>query len=185
MVTMLRLNIFHSVEYSNTVIENIPVARIKLSKVATVKEDPLFKILLLRQSNKREYDNSRLSDNQKSQLLSLPITKDNQIEIIDSEKNNSYLQQVLTEAMSIEGKSKQRDLETIKMFRFNDQEVQQFRDGFGLEHSGVTGLKKVFVETFILDSKSTEKDSTGFAKQSVDITRAAGSVYKHLRFTYQ
>jgi hypothetical protein len=159
-------------EYSNTVIENKPVARITLNKSTSVQEDPLFKQLLKRQSNKREYDNSRLNVKQKSQLTNLFSAPDSHLTIIDSEKNNGYLQNTLTEAMQIESENKLRDLETIKMFRFNDQEIQQYRDGFGLEHTGMTGLKKMFVETFILDRKSTEKDSTEFARQSVDITRS-------------
>jgi hypothetical protein len=159
-------------EYGNTVIENKPIALIKLIKSALVQEDPLFSQLLKRQSNKREYDNSRLSVEQKSQLANLSFIAKSQLTIIDSDKNNSYLQTMLPEAMRIEGESKQRDLETIKMFRFNDQEVQHYRDGFGLEHSGMGSLKKIFVETFIMDRQSTEKDSTQFAKQSVEIARS-------------
>jgi len=158
-------------EYSNTVVENKPVARIKLINTDAVQEDPLFKQLLTRQSNKREYDNSQLSIEQKSQLNALDLAKGNHLRIIDDKQDSHYLQQTLTEAMRIEGTDKQRDLETIKMFRFNDQEVEKYRDGFGLEHNGVTGFKKILLETFLLDREKTEKDSSSFAKQGVDITR--------------
>ncbi|MCP4325828.1 MAG: twin-arginine translocation pathway signal protein [Psychromonas sp.] len=157
-------------EYSNTVVEDKPVARINIIKGSGVQEDPLFKHLLTRQSNKREYDNSQLTVEQKSQLNNLVLAKNSQLTIIDNKQDNHYLQQTLTQAMSIEGSNKQRDLETIKMFRFNDQEVEKYRDGFGLEHAGVTGLKKTLLETFFLDREKTEKDSSTFAQQSVDIT---------------
>ncbi|MCP5076974.1 MAG: twin-arginine translocation pathway signal protein, partial [Psychromonas sp.] len=159
-------------EYSNKVVEDNPVARIKIMKGDAVQEDPLFIHLLQRQSNKREYDNSQLSLEQKSQLNGLVLAKSNHLTIIDNKRDNQYLQQTLTQAMRIEGTDKQRDLETIKMFRFNDQEVQKDRDGFGLEHSGVTGFKKTLLETFLLDREKTEKDSSSFAQQGVDITKS-------------
>ncbi len=163
---------FPAGEYSNQVVEDRPVARITLNKNAAVTEDPLFAHLLTRQSNKREYDNSLLTVAQKSQLNDLFVAPQTQFTVVDNDKDNRYLQQMLTQAMHIEGLDKQRDLETIKMFRFNDQEVAKYRDGFGLEHSGVTGMKKLLAETFFLDRASTEKDSTDFAKQSTDIARS-------------
>lgn len=159
-------------EYRNTVIEDKPVARINLISSDTLPEDPLFKHLLTRQSNKREYDNSLLTAAQKSQLNALVLTKDSHLTICDNKQDSHYLQQTLTEAMRIEGTNKLRDLETIKMFRFNDQEIEQYRDGFGLEHAGVTGVKKVFLETFLLDREKTEKDSRSFVQQGIEITNA-------------
>lgn len=169
----VNIEYFPEGEYSNREISYKPVAYIKLIKDSTVQEDPLYKQLLIRQSNKREYDNSLLTKEQKLQLNNLPLAFNNHLTIADNDQDKHYLQQLLTEAMRIEGESKKRDLETIKMFRFNDQEVQQYRDGFGLAHAGVSGIKKLFVETFLLDRASTEKDSTNFSKQSVDITRSA------------
>lgn len=166
------IDYFPEGEYSNRVTESKPIARILLEKSASVQEDPLYAYLLTRQSNKREYDNSRLTNAQKSQLNNLPYALNSHLKIIDSEEDNSYLQGMLTEAMRIEGDNKHRDLETIKMFRFNDEEVLQYRDGFGLAHSGVSGMKKIIAETFFLDRAVAEKDSTNFAKQSVDFTRS-------------
>jgi hypothetical protein len=159
-------------EYSNAVIENRPVARVVFTKKTAIDVDPLFKYILKRQSNKREYDNSRLSPVQKFQLQALPMAMKTSLTLQDSEPEKTYLQQLLTEAMAIEVGNKARDLETIKMFRFNDQEVQKYRDGFGLEHSGVTGIKKFMIESFLLDREKTEKDPSHFGKQSVDITRS-------------
>lgn len=159
-------------EYSNVVIENRAVARVVLTKVATINADPLFKHILKRQSNKREYDNSHLSLAQKTQLQALTMSTQTTLTVQDSEKEIPYLQQLLTKAMMIECTDKARDLETIKMFRFNDQEVQKYRDGFGLEHQGVTGIKKFMIESLFLDREKTEKDSSDFSKQSVDITRS-------------
>lgn len=159
-------------EYKNTVLKSKPIARIVLTKHIKIDIDPLFNYILTRQSNKREYDNSRLTPDQKYQLQMLFMKTQSSLTIHDSKSDNRYLQHRLTEAMVIEVANKARDLETIKMFRFNDQEVQQYRDGFGLEHSGVTGIKKFMLETLFLDRKETEKDPSNFSKQSVDITRS-------------
>ncbi|PKF63434.1 twin-arginine translocation pathway signal protein [Psychromonas sp. psych-6C06] len=158
-------------EYSNRVVELKAVARIDLIKRSDMQEDPLYKQLLIRQSNKRSYDNSYLTGEQKLELKRLPFISNSQLTIVDNEADNGYLQKVLTQAMRIEGTNKQRDLETIKMFRFNDQEIEQYRDGFGLAHSGVSGIKKVIAETFFLDRAKTELDPTQFAQQSVDLAR--------------
>ncbi|WP_019615749.1 Acg family FMN-binding oxidoreductase [Psychromonas ossibalaenae] len=166
------IDYFPQGEYSNRVIESLPVARVVLTKSDDVKTDPLFVQLLKRQSNKREYDNSRLNPAQKSQLQALADTTQSSFTLVDSEPDGQYLQRVLTEAMAVESGHKARDLETINMFRFNDQEVQKFRDGFGLEHAGVSGIKKIMLESFFLDREKTQKDPSEFAKQSVDITRS-------------
>jgi len=63
--------------------------------------------------------------------------------------------------------NKSRDRETIEMFRFNEAEVEQHRDGFGLSQSGVSGFKKLLVETFILSRESVENDPTQFGNQAV------------------
>jgi len=158
-------------EYGNTSIEDRPVARVSLTKRPDMRVDPLFKQLLHRQSNKRAYDNSHLSLAQKQQLQALPMAAKTTLTLQDSVTESSYLQQLLTEAVAIESRDKARDLETIKMFRFNDQEMQTYRDGFGLEHTGVSGVKKMLIEGFIFDREKTEQDPTEFAKESLDIAR--------------
>jgi len=159
-------------EYSNVVIEKHPVARVLLTKNTDIKKDPLFKYILNRQSNKREYDNSRLLSFQKSQLQAIPIAKGTALTLHQSESEVKYLRELLTEAMIIESNNKARDLETIKMFRFNAQEVEKYKDGFGLEHQGISGIKKFMIESLFLDRGKTEKDPTDFGKQSVNITRS-------------
>lgn len=144
----VNIKYFPEGEYSNSETVDKPVAHIKLIKNSAVHEDPLYQQLLIRQSNKREYDNSLLTLDQKSQLNNLPLAVNNHLKIIDSVQDKNHLQQMLTEAMRIEGENKQQDLETIKMFCFNDQEIQQYRDGFGLVHAGSLESKKYWWKPF-------------------------------------
>ncbi|MCE2572925.1 Acg family FMN-binding oxidoreductase [Motilimonas eburnea] len=157
--------------YSNLTLAELPVARVTLLPQANISRDPLFDYVLTRQSNKRNYDNSLLSPAQKSQLLDWSKSTSGQLTLIDTDAEQAYLRQMLTQAMQLEVGNKARDLETIAMFRFNEAEIQQYRDGFGLAHNGVTGFKKMLAENFFLDRASTERDPTEFGKQSVDMAQ--------------
>ena len=167
-----KIEYFPQGEYSNVVIENRPIARVLLIKNTSIKQDPLFKYIFNRQSNKREYDNSRLLSAQKYELQAIFMSNRTTLTFHESESAVLYLREQLIEAMIIESNNKARDLETIKMFRFNDQEVDKYRDGFGLEHQGVSGIKRWMIESLFLDRDKTEKDPTDFGKQSVKITRS-------------
>lgn len=157
--------------YSNMTLAQQPVARITLVPQAGIRRDPMFDYVLTRQSNKRDYDNSLLSSAQKTSLLDWSKSTSGQLTLIDTPIEQTYMREMLTQAMQLEVGNKARDLETIAMFRFNEDEVKQYRDGFGLAHNGVTGLKKILAENFFLDRASTEHDPTDFGKQSVDMVK--------------
>ncbi|MFT6914812.1 MAG: hypothetical protein ACJAWL_001111 [Motiliproteus sp.] len=61
--------------------------------------------------------------------------------------------------MQIEVGDQERDHETIGMSRFNDEEVQKYRDGFGLSQAGLSGIKEFVVESFLLSRDQVEKKS--------------------------
>ncbi|WP_394178701.1 Acg family FMN-binding oxidoreductase [Marinomonas posidonica] len=158
--------------YGNTELVDKPVAGIKLVSEAGIIKDPLFDFLLLRHSNKREYSDYRVVQ---SELDALHAAHQRHSEFsltfVNSPQEKALLTQILTEAMQIEVGNRQRDLETIKMFRFNEDEIRTFRDGFGVAQTGLTGFKKIFVESFLLDRKTVEADTTEFGQQSVDMVR--------------
>ncbi len=165
--------------YSNTQLQDKPVASIHLIEDKQVQTDPLFAHLLTRQSNKREYSNEALS---KQHTLSLQtFHAENSVSsftLVDSNKAKQKMEQVLTQAMEIEVGNKARDEETIKMFRFNQQEINQYRDGFGVAQAGVTGFKKILIENIILSRESVEKDPTAFGEQAVEMTQKTAASTK-------
>ncbi|MEZ9232997.1 twin-arginine translocation pathway signal protein [Vibrio amylolyticus] len=169
-----QITYFPEGEYNSVDIENKPVARIQLVEDKTAIKDPLFEQLLIRQSNKRPYSGVGLDDSAK-QTLSKAFSSNSayQFSVVDQESHVKELQHILTEAMKVEVGDKARDMETIKMFRFNDDEVQRYRDGFGVEQSGTTGIKKLIAENFFLSRESVEKDPTDFGQQAVTMTKAA------------
>ncbi len=166
------INYFPEGMYSNTELVNKPVAAIELTPATNLEKDPLFDALLLRHSNKREYDHYRLSESElktlrdaHQQLSGFSLT------VMDSPQGKTRLVKILTDAMQIEVGNQQRDRETIEMFRFNDAEARKYRDGFGVAQAGISGLNKFLAETFFLDRKKVEQDPTEFGQQAVDMTR--------------
>ncbi|MGF1721377.1 twin-arginine translocation pathway signal protein [Vibrio kyushuensis] len=158
--------------YGNTELLDKPVASINLVKQSLISPDPLFGHLLTRHSNKREYSNYKLTQveldtlqNFTEQHGSYPLS------IADSTEEKLKLEKVLTDAMQIEVSDNDRSHETIAMFRFDQDEVNKYRDGFGVSQAGLTGIKKIMVENFFLSREKTEKDPTEFDQQAVDMTQ--------------
>jgi len=158
--------------YGNTELIDKPVAAIELVRDTGMKKDPLFDFLLQRHSNKREYDNYRLSEIELRILRNAHLRhSEYPLTFTDSPQEKADLVKILTRAMQIEVGDRQRDMETIEMFRFNDDEIRKFRDGFGVAQTGMNGITKFVAETFFLDRKKAEQDPAEFGQQAVDMTR--------------
>jgi hypothetical protein len=159
--------------YGNTELPSKPVAAIELARKTELTKDPLFSALLSRHSNKREYDNYRLSESELNTLRDAHHQQQSgyKLTVIDSPQDKVTMARILTKAMQIEVGNSQRDSETIDMFRFNDDEVKKYRDGFGVAQAGMTGFTKFVAETFFLDREKVEQDPTEFGQQAVDMTQ--------------
>ena len=167
-----KITLFPQGMYSNTELANKPVARVRLEANDKVETNPLFAHILNRHSNKREYNNAPLTQAQVSELEQFHANNNQTpFTLVSSPAAKKQLEQVLTKAMKIEVKDKARDMETIKMFRFNDDEVMKYRDGFGTAQAGLSGFKRILVENFFLSRESVEKDSTDFGQQAVTMTQ--------------
>ncbi|MGK5093133.1 twin-arginine translocation pathway signal protein [Deltaproteobacteria bacterium TL4] len=158
--------------YSNTEVENKPVAFIELIKEASIKKDPLFEVILLRQSNKRVYNEQEISNSQLNLLKTAYDTTNYSLNIMTEITQRKKLAILLGKAMSIETENEKRHAETVAMFRFNNEELETYRDGFGVANAGITGLKKFIAETFFIGSREEALNTTSsFAKASVDLTK--------------
>ncbi|MBD1558689.1 twin-arginine translocation signal domain-containing protein [Vibrio sp. S9_S30] len=166
-------------EYGNQVLENKPVAAIKLVPDASIQPDPLFSYLVTRQSNKTEYTNAKLTDTELNAILNVVKTNGSDLRLIQTEKYNQEMRHFLNQAMEIEEQKSARSLETIGMFRFNDDEFKQYRDGFGLPQNGVVGAKRWLAEQFFLSRESAEKDPTAFGKEGIKLTKAVTESTHH------
>ena len=165
-----RIDYFPKGEYGNMLVEDKPVASVTLNKEASSLKDPLFGTILKRQSNKRAYAETPLTAEQLTGLRSARIESRLRLTISDDTAVKQALSEIMIEAMRIETLSKSRDAETIAMFRFNDEERRQYRDGFGVAQSGMSGFKGWVAESFFLSREDIEKDSTSFGEQAVELT---------------
>lgn len=64
------------------------------------------------------------------------------------------------EAMAIEVAGKERHLETWRMFRFNQAEIEQWRDGFGYASNGITGIRRQLIERLYSRERARPVDSS-------------------------
>ncbi len=156
--------------YENTVVEDKPVASVLLRKDTAVSKDRLFGQILTRQSNKRPYDDMPIDKAILDVLGQTNTAPDMHFSFTKDAGKRRRLAAILAKAMEIETSDKARDLETIAMFRFNDEEQIRYRDGFGVAQTGMGGAMKFVAETFFLDRKSATADTRDFGEQSVQIT---------------
>lgn len=167
-----KINYFPQGMYGNKELLKKPVASITLLKSANQKADPLFNYLLTRQSNKQEYDKQGLNIQQINDLKKFHQQANNsQFSVVNDFEAKSKLEYFLTESMRIETGNIERDKETIAMFRFNDQEIKRYRDGFGVAQAGMSGIKKFIAESFFLSRDSVEENPKDFGLQAVELTK--------------
>ena len=149
----LAITYFPEGEYGNTVIEDKPVARVRLIVDASVSPDPLFSWLQIRQSNKRVYEGKPIPQQDLDELQK--VSQDNGLKVVYSKSRDliRLLGPMLGKAMDIETADPDRHRETVDIFRFSEDEALRKGDGFTLANNGVTGLMRLLVETFFLGTR--------------------------------
>jgi hypothetical protein len=154
--------------YGNDVVENKPVASIRLVADVSVPQDPFFPWLQIRQSNKRVYDKKQIPPQILDELRRQAREKDLTTELSDSGELVSALGAMIGKAMAIETAGAERHKELVDVFRFSEEEALRFRDGFSLANNGVTGFKRALVETFFLGTKEKAyATDASFAKEGI------------------
>jgi hypothetical protein len=161
--------------YDNARLESRPVARVELTPDPGVHEDPLFSAVLARQSNKREYDGTAVTTAELEALRAAHGVADYPVSLTADPALRAKIADLATRAMAAESKSLARDRETIAMFRFDDGELERFRDGFGLPQLGITGMTRFFAETFAVSRQSALAEGSTFGKEGVDLARKQAS----------
>jgi hypothetical protein len=169
-----KINYFPKGEYCNITIEDKPVASIKLIKNNDIKKDDLFNYILKRHTNKREYDGKAISKVDitiiKKEIIGL-LDGNHEINFISENEQIQKCRDISINAMKIESLKEERDLETLEMFRFNNDEIEKYRDGFGLAQSGKTGMAKWMIETFFMSREAYMENPHTFGEESMKLTQ--------------
>jgi hypothetical protein len=137
---------------------NAPVAHVSLTERETGETDRLFDFILARHTNRRIYEATRLTDEEISVLHHVCIDEDYPLHIFSDAAVVSHIAGMMTEAMRIETDTPLMHRETVSMLRFNDEEVEKYRDGISFTNLGFSGMKLFFARLF--SSRESAGDAT-------------------------
>ncbi|KAB2881065.1 hypothetical protein F9K33_02360 [bacterium] len=144
-----------------------PVAEITFSKL-TVDKDVLFDYITKRVTNRLVYDERTPDASQLQTLARIFGDAECTIQFITDKNTTSQLADLMTEAMKVETYLDRTHAETVAMIRFTDEELVKFRDGFGYENMGISGMSKFLAQTFAGRDKAF---SDSFKEKTVSVTR--------------
>lgn len=156
--------------YSNTVLEDKPVARVVLNEDASVDTDPLYEQIVRRQTNRRIYQARAIEQKLLDTLLHSYAARSafSAIRIASAKEDVSAIGRVLKEAIALYNSDPETYADTVKMIRFDDGEVERYRDGLAADEAGLSGFKKFVKERLIRRANSQSIDSmfAGIATQA-------------------
>ncbi|KGY13013.1 twin-arginine translocation pathway signal protein [Vibrio tubiashii] len=175
----VHIDYFPQGEYDNQSLESKPVASITLISEPTIAADPLFHYLNARQSTKTPYAAEAIPRQQLNYLNQTTNNSTFQLRFVDAASDNGKMSDFLTRSMIIEEQNISRSLETISMFRFNDEEMVTQRDGFGLAQNGVTGTKRWITERLFISREQAEADPQSFGKEGIKLTQEVANNAPH------
>jgi len=142
-----------------------PVAHISLTERKDVREDELFGSILTRHTNRRVYTGPLLTDTETGTLRQSYTGDNYPLHIFTDPAMVSQIAGMMTEAMRIETYNRSMHGETVDMLRFNEEEVEQRRDGLSFPNLGITGIKLFFAKLFT--SRSSAFDES-FLQRTVE-----------------
>ncbi len=114
-----------------------PVASIQLIK-EEVKVDPLAANIESRQTNRRKYNGSLITKTEYDELVKLTGTSHSSLVFINSDFD-PYLD-IFYRGFEIESKTFETNEETRNLFRFNEQQRAEKRDGISIPQMGYKGM---------------------------------------------
>lgn len=142
-----------------------PVAHIDIIETPSGPEETLFSFITVRHTNRRVYTGPPLSDTEISELKKSYADDNYPLRMITTPQDIATLAGMMTEAMRIETYNHDMHGETVSMLRFNDDEVEQHRDGLSFPNLGITGMKRFFAEMF---SSRSSAFSESFLQRTVE-----------------
>jgi len=148
-----------------------PLATIELIEDTTVERDALFAQILDRETNRRPFRDRPLSQEQISDLSEASDSNFIPTGFVTDDAVCEMLAGYIIKAIEIEVSQQDRIAETLRYFRFNDEEKEEFRDGFGIAQSGITGISRRLAEQFLLSREKAESPGSSFGREAVKLAR--------------
>ncbi len=155
----------------NTLVSDKPIAHIQIIKSKIAEPDHLFNSIFDRVSNKRKYDDKPISTDILTQLTLALYEDVSSLSFTNDPRLLKTISSITNSAMQIETEDHRRNDETLQMFRFNDAELEQYRDGLSIDQAGVSGIKKAIAETFFVTRHKAMNDKSAFSKEAINLTQ--------------
>lgn len=134
------LEYFPEGEYASDVLENLPVARVRLRQDSSVEADPLFSAILDRRSSGEVFDGSALAAGTESAIRSEISRPGMSLLFGESPDFLTDMANFIVDAFTVEVDHPQRDRETVTTWRFTDAELLEHRDGTDYRWLGNMGV---------------------------------------------
>jgi hypothetical protein len=132
------LNLFPNGEPSLTALpKGAVIARMKLSKSAAVKPDPLFAMIRSRHTNKGAYDSNKKLPADQAKALTVAAAsfspQDSGLNgILEDASKMQQMREITRLSYEIELTTPRTYLESAKLFRVGPSEIEQHRDGISI-----------------------------------------------------
>lgn len=132
-----------------------PVAKISLIK-KEISEHTLAKEIYKRQTNRREYKGSIITQNEFNDISKLAGSSHSKMIFVNDEVEMKNYFDIFYKGFEIESKTFRTNEETRHLFRFSEKERAEKRDGISIPQMGFKGIMKWLAENS-LDNGNKEK----------------------------
>jgi hypothetical protein len=150
--------------YSTKDIGKKPVALVKLFENKSISKSPLWDYIFLRRTSRVVYQGNLVAKEEFTNVLSDCTVKYSDIAFISDPTEIKKYSEIFKKSMEIEFNTIGPNEETRKMFRFNDKEAAEKRDGLTFDANGITGMGKFFAQTFTSDTKDSWNSKATISK---------------------
>jgi hypothetical protein len=126
-----------------------PVARITLTKQPNIRPDDLAGYIYARQTNRRPFEETPISDDEFAELTRSVADERVQLVGINDRGRMELMLAIFERAMVVECEARHLFEETRIWFRCSEKERAQKRDGLSLPQTGITGWRVPLLEWYL------------------------------------
>lgn len=131
-----------------------PVAKIKLIKDTNVKKDILHDYIYERETNRKPYKGKMITQDEFNNIKYLMGEHFSEIIFITGKEDMKPYLDIFSRAFEIETRTKATNEETRQLFRFNEQQRAETRDGISIPAMGYSGMIARIAEKSLKDGDS-------------------------------
>jgi len=148
-----------------------PLATMELAKNDAVERDALFAQILERETNRRVYRDRSVSWEQVTELSMANESNFVATGLVTERSVCEMFAGFIVRAMEIDVSGEDRLAETIRYFRFSDEETEEFRDGIGIAQYGICGISRKLADKSLLSRERAQSPGSLFGREAVKLAR--------------